>query len=288
MNVYTCIVCNQNFTTKEDIYSHFRNKRKNKEHATYINKYVKESFYYDNPFDFLKTKFIKFSKQSLNEKWKRWYDGFERRERGTRLTSKKNRGKKLSKEVRQKVSEGLKRAYKEGRKKSPMKGKVAHNKGVPCSEEQKKQISLTLRRKYASGELKVIPHGNDFHYGYREGISHFCRSSWEANIARFLIFYDIEYEYEKSTFILKSDIGELTYIPDFYLKEINAFLEVKGRYETISKLKHKLFREQYPQFNFSVLERREYFKIERRLCRKIPNWELSRRNIDLEKYLIKD
>lgn len=143
-----CEVCACNFNTEEEINQHFRDKRKNKEHAEYINNWVRLSFHEDEPLLFLAKKHLQFSKQSLNEKWKRWYSDDERKSRGNRLISVKNTGKLFTPEQKMNVSNGLKRAYQEGKKLPPMKGKVAHNKGKPCSEEQKLKISATLLKKH--------------------------------------------------------------------------------------------------------------------------------------------
>lgn len=77
---------------------------------------------------------------------------------------------KKSIEHKQKISEGLKRAYAEGRRKSPKgrkmqkwvgekisaskKGMVGTNKGIPMSEEQKKKISETLKGHSVSTETR--------------------------------------------------------------------------------------------------------------------------------------
>lgn len=286
-NVYTCPVCYKTFSSFENISIHLRDKRKNKQHANYINLWVKESFNKDDAFSFLRDKYLCFSRQSLNEKWKKWYDVKERRLRGNRVISKKNKGRVPTKEALEKVSEGVKKAYAEGRKKPPMLGKTPHNKGIPCPKEIREKISRTLRQKYANGDINLVNNGNNFHYGYRKDLTHFCRSSWEANIGRFFNYLGIEYEYEKYKFKLNSPYGELLYVPDFYLKKYNIFVEVKGRYEEISKIKHNLFKEQFSHYYLAIIDRKKYFKIERRLCRKVINWELSRKNIDLEKYLIK-
>jgi len=282
-----CPVCKVQFNSSNLLSLHFRNKRKNPQHAEYINRWVKASFHRDYPIPYLLKHHLCFSRQSLNEKWKKWYSPQERKDRAIRVISVKNSGYTASAETKRKISEKVKEAYRSGRKVPPMKGKVAHNKGVPCSLSQRKKISETLRKKYASGEISICNNGNNFYYGYRKGIKHFCRSSWEANIARMLIFYDIDYEYEKFRFKLEHNAEMLTYIPDFWLCKQKTFLEVKGRYLESSKLKHVLFKQQYPQHKIAILIRKKYFKIERKLCRIIPDWELSRRNIDIEKYLIR-
>lgn len=282
-----CPVCTVQFETQDKLHIHIRNKRKNKPHADYINLHVRKSFFEDDPHLYLLIHKISVSKSSLNGKWKLWFTEEERKQHGIKILSMKNSKKIWTDEQRKNVSEGLKLAYKTGKKVSALKGKVAHNKNVPCSEEQKRKISETLRRKYASGEILITNNPNNFKYGFRDDVGHFCRSSWEANICRWLKQLKIDYKYEKQSFVLSSDMGPITYKPDIYIPDKKLFLEVKGRYDEYSMLKHKLFKKQYTNFRLVVLERRKYFIIERRLCRKIINWELSAKNKDLEKYLIK-
>lgn len=286
MSEYQCPVCCQEFKSSEEIENHLRRKRKNISHSEYINEWVKESFNHKDAFAFLKTKHINFAKQSLNDKWKRWYTDEEREKRGNAVISFKNKGKIPTTETLKKVSEGVRQAYATGKKQPPMKGKIPHNKGIPCPIEMRKRISETLRRKYASGEILICNNGNNYRYGYRDGIEHFCRSAWEANTARFLIQLKIKYEYEKHRFVLNYDLGQFTYIPDFYLIDYDLFLEVKGRYDELSKLKHKLFREQYKDKKLAILNRAKYLKIERKLCTQIKGWELSGVNKDMKPFLL--
>lgn len=273
-----CPICSECFFHIEQLYSHFRNKRKNKEHSNYINEHVKESFDKDDPMTFLETKKLKFSRSSLNSKWHRWYSKEEIKRNGNLRARGKNSKRVWTEEQKKNVSDGLLRAYASGKKTPPMKGKVAHNKGKPCSEEQKNKIRETLLRKYANNEIKISNNGNNYRHGYRHDISHFCRSSWEANICRFLKNLGIVYVYEYKRFKLQHEIGVLTYIPDIFIPSRNLFIEIKGRYSDSSKLKHLLFKQQHPQYKLAIITREKYFKIERRLYGKILNWEISASN----------
>lgn len=60
------------------------------------------------------------------------------------------------------------------------------------------------------------------------------RSMTEARWAIFLDAMGIKWEYEKDGYSIN---GHLGYIPDFYLPELNAWLEVKGEMKEIDKLK---------------------------------------------------
>lgn len=169
----SCPVCNESFENIDSLYIHMRRKRKNKLHAEYINLHAKNSFYEKEAISFMMDKGIQVSKQSLSEKWARWFTPQERKERGNKTIGLKNLNRIFTDEQKQRVSVGLKRAYDLGIKQPPMKGKVAHNKGVPCSVEQKSDISNTLRHKYATGQIELVNRPNSYRWGFRKDIGHY-------------------------------------------------------------------------------------------------------------------
>lgn len=60
--------------------------------------------------------------------------------------------------------------------------------------------------------------------GYREDLGHYVRSSWEANVARWLKNNGYNYQYEPKTFMFDG----FTYTPDFYVPSTKKWIEVKG------------------------------------------------------------
>ena len=111
--------------------------------------------------------------------------------------------------------------------------------------------------------------------GYREDIGHFVRSSWEANVARFLKFLGIAYEYEVKRFKLP----QTTYCPDFLFTtksgqkvvwEVSGFISEKK----IAKL--QLFKSFYPEFKVCLIAREAYKKMSRKYSTIIANWEGNR------------
>ena len=68
------------------------------------------------------------------------------------------------------------------------------------------------------------------------------RSTWEARLAKALDARGIEWEYEPERF----DLGETTYLPDFFLPKTQNYLEVKGWLKDKNQRKIALFREQHP------------------------------------------
>lgn len=71
---------------------------------------------------------------------------------------------------------------------------------------------------------------------YYKGIK--MRSKLEAKFAVFLDALKINWMYEPKSFVLSNGI---TYIPDFYLPELNTWVEVKGKIEEHNKKVSSLF-----------------------------------------------
>ena len=194
----------------------------------------------------------------------------------------------------------IKRLYEEGKLKP-------WNLGKPWSQEVKDKIALRLKGKTYEeimGKEKALackiklsilgrrnagknnpmygkfgdknPHfGKSAQHGkhsFKKDLGHYCRSKWEANYARYLLWYGKQYKYEPKAFIIILPSGEKgTYTPDFLVE--NEWHELKG-WETRSPLKKwLLFQEQYPTEKFVFIDRNKYKEIERIHQYIIPNWE---------------
>lgn len=68
---------------------------------------------------------------------------------------------------------------------------------------------------------KTPRHGK---WHYVEHLDKRVRSTWERDVALALHKCGIEHEYESR----RIDLGDLTYMPDFYLPSIDLYIEVKG------------------------------------------------------------
>ena len=104
----------------------------------------------------------------------------------------------------------------------------------------------------------------------------FFRSAWEANIARYYNYLGIEWQFEPKTFIFKNiSRGSVSYTPDFYLPQLDKWVEVKGWMDNKSKTKLKRFKNQYPKENekLELITQKEYDKIKKEYSNKIENWE---------------
>jgi hypothetical protein len=75
--------------------------------------------------------------------------------------------------------------------------------------------------------------------GFVKELGHYVRSTWEANVGRWLKANGLEYVYEPETF----DLGEFTYTPDFFLPDRNQYVEVKGVWTDKERRKLKAFQD---------------------------------------------
>jgi hypothetical protein len=86
----------------------------------------------------------------------------------------------------------------------------------------------------------------------------------ERDFAKVLDFYGVEWRYEPRTFVLsESPDGHLTeaFSPDFYLPELDLYLELttlRQRLVTKKNRKVRELRERYPGVNVMILYRRDW------------------------------
>ena len=99
--------------------------------------------------------------------------------------------------------------------------------------------------------------GNTFGYKafFRKDLNCYFRSSWEANYARILNFEKEKWVYEKDHFELSN---ETTYTPDFYLNNMNLYIEVKGYWRDDAKEKFLLFKKEYSKLKIKLIEEEQY------------------------------
>jgi hypothetical protein len=87
--------------------------------------------------------------------------------------------------------------------------------------------------------------------------NNYMRSNWEVLYAKYLDKNNIKWLYESKTF----DLGNTTYTPDFYLPETNEYIEIKGWWRDIFKIKFNIFKRQYSQIKIKVLMKPELQKL---------------------------
>jgi hypothetical protein len=177
-----------------------------------------------------------------------------------------------SKEMRSKVSNALKgKSKSEEHKKALKEAKAKENK------EKRAKINSKNRKGKPQPEgtvYKTYTMGKFFKSGIKEDLGHYVRCGWEANVARILKHFSIEYSFEQKSFLLnKPEGGQTRYTPDFYLPQYDTYIEVKGRWYSDGKSKFQLCKEQYPNIKIKLVDGKKYKRLEKRYKRKINNWE---------------
>lgn len=81
--------------------------------------------------------------------------------------------------------------------------------------------------------------------GYRPDLGMNLRSNWEANFARILNAYEIEFSFEPVVFSFPIKRGTKSYTPDFYIEKSSEWVELKGYLDDKSKIKLKRFKRYY-------------------------------------------
>ncbi len=86
----------------------------------------------------------------------------------------------------------------------------------------------------------------------------------EKEFAKILDFYRIKWEYEPKTFTLEwdeKDIPLLSFTPDFYLNELDLYIELttlNQKLVTKKNRKIKKIRELYPEINIKLFYKKDY------------------------------
>ncbi|MCX5697767.1 MAG: hypothetical protein NTU54_07375 [Candidatus Omnitrophica bacterium] len=96
-----------------------------------------------------------------------------------------------------------------------------------------KKISRTLKRKIRNGEIKLNDWGKRYRYGSLQNGELRFRSKWEREVAKFLDKNDVNWKYEALVIPYYDKESKLfrNTIPDFYIPDMNLFIEVKGNGE---------------------------------------------------------
>lgn len=107
--------------------------------------------------------------------------------------------------------------------------------------------------------------------------------SWtESEKRRLIELYEfhtgvgISWEYEKERFQFPdTGCGVLSYCPDFYLPDLDLYIEIKGWMDEKSVIRIRLFEEYYPE-EFSkliVVCERDYLRLQKEYGNQIECWE---------------
>jgi len=145
--------------------------------------------------------------------------------------------------------------------------------GKEKAEKFKKAISERNKGENNPMFGKPSPHRKG---GFRGDLGHYVRSTWEADFARILKLYNLDYQYEPKTFSLNKSNGEIIhYTPDFYVPAKNTFYEVKGWLHDLDQEKMDLFKKQYPQLNFVLINKTKFAEFALKY-KALVNWECPR------------
>jgi len=105
--------------------------------------------------------------------------------------------------------------------------------------------------------------------GTRPDLGFYVRSTWEADVARVLCFLGVAFEYEPRSF----DLGGETYLPDFYLPELDVWVEVSGWVSPDKCRKLASMERLYPEVRILHLDRPRYTWLCEVFSPQIPMWE---------------
>ena len=100
----------------------------------------------------------------------------------------------------------------------------------------------------------------------------------EAEFARMLTYYGIEWQYEPRQFPLQWHEGRPTemFSPDFYLPEYDLYIELTTMRQALVRRKNRklrLLRALYPEINIKLLYRRDYQRLLERFGIKPEDWD---------------
>jgi endogenous inhibitor of DNA gyrase (YacG/DUF329 family) len=141
---------------------------------------------------------------------------------------------------------------------------------------RREKISKTTKLQYKNG-MRELPKGSGGKWksGYRADLSQYFRSTYEANLARVLNLHHIAYEYESK--VCRFVLGDRVYICDFYLPDLDKYIEVKGYLTDACKEKLKKFVELFPiESNKAyILDIKAYKRLATLYKDVIPGWEKS-------------
>jgi len=115
-------------------------------------------------------------------------------------------------------------------------------KGTPHTDEFKKEQSIRKNKLYASGWEPTC--GRCKKYDYLSPIAGQIKvdGTWELKVAVYLDKLNVTWERNRKRFgYIKPNGKEGTYQPDFYVKEWDSFIEVKGYETELDRAKWKQF-----------------------------------------------
>jgi transposase len=134
-------------------------------------------------------------------------------------------------------SQFLANAIKEGKLKTRTGSQTARLRGkfdnLKLSKSQKENISKGISKAISEGRIKYRSDGHRLYKIYHHiswlGNEEILHAGWELKVAKYMDEQKIHWCKSKDHFTYIFENQEHEYFPDFYLKEYDLFIEVKGR-----------------------------------------------------------
>ena len=117
-----------------------------------------------------------------------------------------------------------------------------------------KKMSDTIKKNKSHAGKRNGNYGKGCHFSpKRVYYKNICfRSTWEVTVAKWLDKNNYTWKYEPKRFYFKNK--DYTYLPDFYVKELDSYIEVKGWYSDICKKKINSFKEEYSNLKLMIID----------------------------------
>jgi hypothetical protein len=186
---------------------------------------------------------------------------------------------KKTEEHNKRVSDAVKKAWKEGTFNDPQ---TVENKRIGYAN--RKSTAGKNNPMYGKPCPNKSGRGKG---GIRKDLGHYVRSSWEANVCRVCKYVNREYEFEKHRFEVIIDGVEATYCPDLFFPKNMIYYEIKGHAKSSQEWVctcescvrgRKLVEETRKKYGIKIIliGKYEYKRYIRWFSKKIETWEKSR------------
>jgi hypothetical protein len=213
----------------------------------------------------------------------------KRRERGSYTRTKEQNEKhaitlKATNASRDCYSAETRRGHSERLKKRWAEGKIDTSNHWTKTPEGKARLSIQkknvkfgakARHNMSLGAQRRLRTKRETHYTSARGgkrpdlANQYFRSCWEANFARILNFQGKRWTYEEHSFQLEPS---LSYTPDFFIIDENAFYELKGHMDDKSRKQFELMNLKFPDVIIHVIDHVKYAQLKLEFKHSI-NWE---------------
>jgi hypothetical protein len=116
------------------------------------------------------------------------------------------------------------------------------SKNKKHSEETKHKISVATKARHLAGWAPQCGRAKKYDYVSSKAGKISVDGTWELLVAKYLDSLNVTWNRNKNKFVYTHLNGkESTYTPDFYVKEWDAYIEVKGYETELDKCKWKQF-----------------------------------------------